>query len=166
LIIENYYNNIELNKATGSTWFDEPLFRGARNNTAWLGNSHFKFWQIHAVEVWTSNGLVTTSDKRYKLNIKDEKGALAKIMMLRPVTYDKIDLSENTPEDKKEIITEKGKNQHGLIAQEILKIYPEMVVKADNDYYGVKYQELITVLIKAMQEQQAQIDSLGNLIKK
>ena len=49
----------------------------------------------------------------------------------------------------------------GLIAQELLEVIPEVVRIPENqeDYLGVKYAELIPVLIKAIQEQQSVIDT-------
>ena len=143
-----------------SITFNEPLLRGAHGNTAWLGNAGFPFWQVRTNELWVSGSQISSSDSRFKTNIKLEVGALSKLMQLKPVTYDKLDINENTPEEKKAIINERGKNQHGLIAQEVLAVFPELVVQNEEGYYGVKYQELISVLIKAMQEQQTQIDSL------
>ena len=50
----------------------------------------------------------------------------------------------------------------GFIAQEIEKIVPESVVapKNEGEYYAMKYDALIPVLTKAIQEQQAQIEDL------
>ena len=166
MMMENYYNNITTGVQTGSTYFNEPLLRGAWANTAWLGTDDFPFWQIRTNEIWASNGSISSSDRRFKTNIKLETGALSKLMLLNPVTYDKQDINPNTPVEKKEIINERGKNQHGLIAQELLEVFPELVVQDANGFYGVKYQELISVLIKAMQEQQAEIENLKLLINK
>ena len=57
-----------------------------------------------------------------------------------------------------------NKKEHkiGLLAQEILKVLPELV-KEGNDKNGtmsVNYQGLIPVLINAIKEQQNQIDEL------
>ena len=50
----------------------------------------------------------------------------------------------------------------GFIAQEMESIVPEAVdvPKTAADHYGMKYNELIPVLTKAIQEQQAQIEQL------
>jgi gas vesicle protein len=54
----------------------------------------------------------------------------------------------------------------GLIAQEVQKVIPEVVdVGDDKDKtLGMKYTELIPVLIKGMQEQQKLIDSLQSTV--
>ena len=48
----------------------------------------------------------------------------------------------------------------GFIAQEILKIFPEVVFTSPTDgNYGVNYPKLIPVLTKAIQEQQLVIET-------
>ena len=49
-----------------------------------------------------------------------------------------------------------------MIAQELLEVIPEVVVVPENEkeLLGVKYADMIPVLIKAIQEQQEQIESL------
>jgi hypothetical protein len=53
----------------------------------------------------------------------------------------------------------------GLIAQEVQKIYPKMVVKGKDEYLFLIYPNLVVPLIKSMQEQQEQIDELRTQIK-
>ena len=48
----------------------------------------------------------------------------------------------------------------GVIAQEVLPAVPEVVRKQRDGYYGVKYEQLIPVLIEGIKEQQKQIDYL------
>ncbi|WP_296150420.1 tail fiber domain-containing protein [uncultured Flavobacterium sp.] len=90
-----------------------------------------------------------TSDGRLKTNIKNVGYGLADVMKMRPVTY-----NWKTDPDHNHMV--------GFIAQEMEKIIPEAVEapKSENDHYGVRYEELIPVLTKAIQEQQAQIDAL------
>jgi len=173
LIIENFENNFVsgdglswhndpsiTNIGSGTVTYQEPLLRGGWPNTAWLGTPSYPFWQIYAHEVWAQGGSYQQSDARLKTNIESQPKALNKLMELRPVVYDKIDINENTPEEKRTILNNNMKNQHGFLAQEILEVYPELVGVDNDGYYGVNYIELISIMIKAMQEQQAQIDSL------
>lgn len=56
--------------------------------------------------------------------------------------------------------------QIGFLAQDIQKIIPEAVVEpANGDPLGMKYNELIPVLVKAIQEQQKKIDELEKMVK-
>jgi hypothetical protein len=61
-----------------------------------------------------------------------------------------------------------GIRRNFLIAQDLLEVFPE-VVDVDEDEekpMGVRYQELIPILIKAIQELKTEIDSLKNQINK
>lgn len=73
-------------------------------------------------------------------------------MQMRPVKYRWADVSLGT------------EAHLGFLAQEMVQIAPEVVThekEADGiDSYGMKYVELIPVLTKAIQEQQAQIETL------
>jgi hypothetical protein len=104
-----------------------------------------------------STGLLTTtdynssSDKRLKKNIKTVDNALDKVMALRGVSFD---------------WKEGGAKAIGLIAQEAEKIIPEIVSKDDNGYLGIKYNNLIGVLVEAIKDQQEQINILKKQIEK
>jgi hypothetical protein len=52
------------------------------------------------------------------------------------------------------------KKRFGVIAQELQKIYPEMVEKKKDGYYRVNYQALIPVLIEATKELKKENDKL------
>lgn len=100
------------------------------------------------------------SDARFKSNISYLGGEeLSKIMALRPSSYFYNDVAK----------TEQQKT-YGLIAQELQKVYPDMVQKiGDEEGYTdgrltVSYTDLIPVLIAGMQEQQKQIAALQDEI--
>jgi hypothetical protein len=99
-------------------------------------------WQ----DIYT-NGAVTTSDMRLKSNISNINYGLNEVLKLRPVTY----LWKDNPE--------KGKRL-GLIAQEVQTIINEVVNVGDdeNQTLGVRYSDLIPILIKSIQEQQKIIE--------
>jgi hypothetical protein len=86
------------------------------------------------------------SDARLKQRISNLKSGLAEVMQLRPVTW-----------------TWKKKPEHGvqlgLIAQEVESVLPELVTEKDAEQTkGLNYIGLLPVMIKATQEQQAQIE--------
>jgi hypothetical protein len=99
--------------------------------------------------VYATNGVVQTSDSRLKTHIENSSYGLQDVLKMRPVTYN----WKSQPTSNHMV---------GFIAQELEQIVPEAVVapKAAGEYYGVKYEELIPVLTKAIQEQQAQIEAL------
>lgn len=56
-----------------------------------------------------------------------------------------------------------SKNTIGFLAQELYKVIPEAVYKPrdeSKDLWSVDYQKIIPVLVKAIQEQQKQIEEL------
>jgi trimeric autotransporter adhesin len=92
---------------------------------------------------FTATGDITAySDKRLKTNIKTISGALEKVNALRGVTFDK-----------------DGKRGLGVIAQEVEKILPEVVLDGE-EYKSVAYGNIVGVLIEAVKEQQKQINEL------
>jgi hypothetical protein len=101
----------------------------------------------------SSTAYVTSSDYRLKENVQLMTGALAKIALLKPVTYKwKVD----------------GIDGQGFIAHELQEVVPECVagtkdaVDADGNpkYQGVDTSFLVATLTAAIQEQQAIIESL------
>lgn len=98
-----------------------------------------------AAGTWT-NG----SDRRLKKNIAPIGHGLGEVMALRPVSYR---MRSNDEE------------QIGFIAQEVRDILPELVSGKEGDMkkgetLGMSYGNLTAVLVKAMQEQQAEIEGL------
>ena len=101
-----------------------------------------------------------TSDKRAKENIK-------------PATYNALDLINKLPVY---IYNYKNKteNMTGILAQDLLAAQPEGLdlvsninaTGVDGDYMSIKNDKLMFVLMKAIQEQQEQIEALKEEIKK
>ncbi len=100
------------------------------------------------------------SDSRLKTNISSlDTGALSKIMQLRPVSfqYNKKYLQLYAGSDLQKV-------HKGFIAQEIRKVFPEMVseMKASPDsvqYLDLNVSHLQVYLVKALQEQQVIINA-------
>jgi hypothetical protein len=99
------------------------------------------------------NGVGGLSDARHKDRVAPlADGALAVIGKLRPVSFE-----WKEPKDD----GMKGQ-QIGFLAQEVQDVLPATVlVQSDSERtLGLKYFEFIPVLVKALQEQQAQIEQL------
>ena len=97
----------------------------------------------------TATTLVETSSIAFKENVNPIDNALASIMQLVGVTYDRKDNKEH---------------EAGLIAEEVYKIIPDLVSKdANGDPHGIKYTKLSAYLIEAIKSLKNEIDSLkGN----
>jgi hypothetical protein len=109
-------------------------------------------WKYNGGTILTSGG----SDIRLKKNIEPLTNSLDKVLQLQGVKYD---------------WTEENKNERqatiGLIAQEVEKVVPEVVVEYDmySDLKDIKYSHLTALLIEGMKEQQEQINSLKQTVQ-
>jgi hypothetical protein len=58
----------------------------------------------------------------------------------------------------------KGALQYGLIAEEVAKVYPELVLRnASGRIDGVRYDELAPMLLNEVQQQQRRIDAQAHI---
>lgn len=95
------------------------------------------------------------SSQRYKQNIHNLNVGLAEVMQLRPVSY------RLRPEYDPTLLGV----QVGLIAEDVAKVDARLVsVEHNGSPHAVRYQQLTAVLIKAVQEQQQQIEQLKSEI--
>lgn len=100
-----------------------------------------------------SCGVLVCSDIRYKKNILPLQNMLSKVMQLNGVSY----------YFKKEEFKDKNFNnnkQVGLIAQEVEKIYPELVQTDLEGFKSIDYAKLTPILIEAIKELKQQNDTL------
>jgi hypothetical protein len=160
--LTNYVNNMGLGYDTDCT-------------AAWqvrIGNSEME--SIGGYENWTN-----VSDRRFKKNVKEDVRGLDFILKLRPVTYTldqhaiedfffahygKVDSSnsEHKYRAEKQIRT-------GFLAQEVEAAAKSLgydfsgvdAPKNADDFYGLRYAEFTVPLVKAVQEQQAEIERLN-----
>lgn len=122
--------------------------------------------------VSAQNGIVVTSgnvgtyaappsDLRLKSNFEEITNALEIIQKIGTYTHT---WDQEACEDIG--YTPTSEKEYGVIAQEILDVTPEVVVESGygSDILAVKYEKLVPLLIKAIQEQQTQIDHLKSLI--
>ena len=88
--------------------------------------------------------------------LKDVKGgvenALEKVLQLNGVMFSWI---------AKEGIHENKGYDMGIIAQEVEKFFPEIVVTRENGFKAVKYEKLVAVLIEAIKDLNTKIDNLN-----
>jgi hypothetical protein len=128
-----------------------PIYITANTNGVYLANG---------ATSWTAN-----SDIRLKNINSNLTNVIDKLMTLKAVNF-----SWKSDETNKENL--------GLIAQDVEKVFPQVIDRSilnssiDNpisdktEYLGVRYQELVPVLIAAIQEQQKEINELKQLINK
>lgn len=92
--------------------------------------------------------LTQNSDIRLKKNISTIDGVLSKISKLRGVTYNWISDAKDTTQ------------QIGFVAQEIEKVFPQLVKTDDEGFKSVAYSNMVPVLLQAIKEQQIKIEEL------
>ena len=94
-----------------------------------------------------NNNVTAFSDERLKDNIETLDGGLSKILSMRGVTY-----------------TRDGKDNVGVIAQEVEKVIPQIVKTADDEMgtKSVDYSRITAVLIEAVKELTKRVEELEN----
>ena len=128
-----------------------------------------------------NGAIILTSDARIKENIQSLSGSLTKLSNLSGVTY-----KLKIPNTKNSIIGKSAanlqtaqtdttgttmaatvidtalynRNHIGFIAQDIQKVFPELVYEDKNGMLAVDYISLIPVLVESIKEQQGQFDKL------
>jgi hypothetical protein len=130
----------------------------------------------------TINGtLVGNSDMRYKQNIAElgssDRGIgsgseLKRLTGLVPISYNyrQVYITPETKSDTLEVpigqFDEKSqmfrKKHFGLIAQDLQKIYPDLVYESDNGYLAINYVEIIPLLIQSIKELKEEVDMLAS----
>jgi trimeric autotransporter adhesin len=91
---------------------------------------------------------IGTSSERFKTAVTPMGSSTEKLEELRPVTFQ----YKSDPH---------GSRQYGLIAEEVAKVYPELVVHdAQGAILSVRYDELAPMLLNVVQHQAAEIEKL------
>jgi hypothetical protein len=132
---------------------------------------------------FTATAIYNPSDMRLKHNVvslsdmKDGRGAaLSNLMGLDVIEYNLQIPREELPDRKANPMADEGraryeerkkaeeaKKHYGLSAQELQKVYPDLVQEGQDGYLAVNYTELVPILIRSIQELKAELDDLkGN----
>ena len=95
-------------------------------------------------EIVAQGNITAYSDARLKTNLAKIENALEKVSQLTGYTYTR---------------TDTGQKQTGLVAQDIEKVLPEAVTDS-GDYKAVAYGNMMGLIVEAIKELKAEIDSL------
>ena len=157
-------------------------FYSSADNACSLGTSSKRWTAVYA-----TNGTIQTSDIKAKTDISELGLGLGFVQKLKPRQY-KMKESGNWTKGEEETVVDDsgntitriksgtskpipGKRTHcGFIAQEVKSCLDEegvdlaLWINGDNDVQGLRYEEFVPVLVKAIQEQQAIIQSLTDRI--
>jgi hypothetical protein len=105
-----------------------------------------------------TGSIAACSDIRYKKNIRPLNNVLIKVLALHGIFY-----NWNKENFKDKAFTDE--TQIGFSAQEIEKLFPELVQTDAKGYKAVDYSRLTPVLVEAVKEQQKQIDDQAKKIE-
>jgi hypothetical protein len=138
-MVNNLNAEFASNMSFGSA--NQVVFKNSSNNGATSANLTFDGTNL------VCGGFVeSTSDEKLKTNIKTIENGLEKVLSLRGVEYDRIDIDSH---------------QIGVIAQEVEKIVPEVVsTNSETGTKSVAYGNLVGVLIEAIKDLKVEISEL------
>jgi len=132
-------------------------FAGMRSDTelGFYGQTGTFGWRFY-VNTTTGNaflqgGLTQNSDARLKKDIIPLSNSLEAIQQLSGYSYHWKDAAN--PDE-----------QIGLLAQEIQKVYPQLVKENEQGTLSVNYSGMVPVLLEAIKEQQKQIEELKKML--
>ena len=144
--------------------FDAQVAVPTNSNQVRIGNTAVALASVQVP-------FTTTSDNRWKSNIQKSNLGLEFIKQLNPVFYTRKDVQDN---EGKPIILETTTNpttEYGFIAQELETTLNNfnakdngIISKDDAGMLGVRYNDLIAPMVKAIQEQQVIIENQSKLI--
>ena len=99
-------------------------------------------------DLYVNGSIYNTSDALLKENVVElSEEKISNLLKLRPVKYNfKNDLNKHT--------------RFGFLAQDVEKLYPEIVKVGDCGYKTVNYMDLIPILVSQIQNMQNEIDEL------
>jgi len=129
---------------------------GISSSVLWFNSAaFFKFYANGTQIGWIdASGFRTGSDLRLKKDIRVLESPLQRLLLLDGVSYSWI--NENFPR----------KRVMGFIAQDLVKVFPEVVDADENGYLSVNYSQLIAPMVEALKEEHEQKQELENKVEK
>jgi len=97
--------------------------------------------------IYSGGDVTAFSDESVKCNIEVIPDALDKVGKIRGVLFDRNDRTD-------------GVRHSGVIAQEVQKVLPEVVREGENGLLGVNYGNMVGLLIEAVKELNAKVETL------
>lgn len=127
----------------GTQGTQSALYIAGASNAVTVGASQ----SVAQIVVNTTTGQIGVqgSSERFKTAIEPMGASTEKLEQLRPVSF----AYKSAPD---------GARQYGLIAEEVAKVYPELVVRdAKGEVLSVRYDELAPMLLNVVQRQQQRL---------
>ena len=149
-VLTEFTTGIDL--STGNYVISEASSLGT-NDIVSMSSSGVTFSGPLSATTLTAISVTQTSDKRYKKNIVPLTGSLGKLSQVEGVSYDmrRVKFPEMGFSKEKQI---------GFIAQDLEKIYPELVRTDKGGFKSVAYSSMTPILVEAIKELNLKIESL------
>ena len=129
--ISSEFPNDKIGVAIGSNLTREGFLLNVEGDTFFSSNINVNN------NIYLKGTITNISDSRVKKNLKIIDNALQKIQKINGYIYERIDT---------------GKIESGLIAQEVLKIIPEVINKNNDDYYSISYGNMMGLIVESIKE--------------
>jgi hypothetical protein len=148
--VGDQYANLNLASVVGGSLLMWHISKRVSSQTLeyyyYNGTSFASKFEFKTNGDFVAAGNVTAySDIRIKKNILTIDNALEKVKKLRGVSYNRIDTDEPGI---------------GVIAQEVKKVFPEVVQGSEETRYSVAYGNMVGLLIEAIKELTGRVESL------
>lgn len=114
------------------------------------------FYVTEGGKAFVQGGVELSSDSRMKTNVNTIGTALDNVLKLRGVTF---------YWDKTKIPSSSDNLQYGFIAQEVEKIFPDLVTTDSNGYKTMNYIGVIPVLTEAVKELKKENEELKSTLE-
>ncbi len=115
----------------------------ARDN----GTTSTLFLQQNGGAVFVNGSQAHASDATLKREVRDLELGIEKVRQLRPVSFEWKDAEDN-------------RRHFGFIAQEFREVAPNLVYEGEEGSLGLSYVELVPLLVRALQSQDAELAAL------
>ena len=152
----NQPQRLQFQCVSGTTPFTSMTLRSNGRVGVGVGNPSNGFFEVNGdvsgTSIYASANIVAYSDARSKTNVDTIEGALDKVNAIRGVTYNKVEDPE-------------GVRYMGVIAQELQPHIPEVVAEGEEGNLAVAYGNISGVLIEAIKELTAKVESLEQELK-
>jgi hypothetical protein len=138
--------------AGGGTLGSTAFFRGFNSAAGTTKNLNERVVIRTDGNIYNITGAIgSISDASVKTNITDARSYMSDLCRLRVVKYERID--------------NLGVSQLGLIAQEVEAVFPSLVESGDGGPKGIKTSILNPMMLKAIQELNAKVESLSQALQ-
>ena len=137
-------------------WEGEKLTKEKAKDISGINNIYWtnEFENILIQIIKQSNNVYINTNEHYRQNVETqtrEDRFIEKLKKISGYMFEWIENEDIHPYSGKDI---------GVIAQEINSIIPEITTLRNNGYLAVKYEKLVPILVKAIQELEARVATL------